>query len=360
MADRNAIELGIGLRADDSQLAGDIARIKAKVENTPLPVTAGDMGAATAQVDQTTKSVEKLGEATKKAGEKGKDALGEGGLGGALKDAKKKFGEQIEVVQGLVGKLTAVGAIAGIFYKIGEAISTAVIENLKTATMRADEFVAALDINKPVENAQKLEPELDKINQQLEDQYEIINEVNAEMAGGKGAMYLLERRAKAEAAIVDLKKAQAEIEGKLTIELATTNAREASKKRDADAKEREAKEKAMRELADKQADESRKGREEMEAEREAQEKKTAAILDDLAWIRQEQIQAQQDAAKAARESANQAREAWVRSLRDIRNEMNQTFNMDQANSLSQLAAQFQIGNIVASASMNRIVSEGGG
>jgi DNA repair exonuclease SbcCD ATPase subunit len=359
MADRNAIELNIGLRADDSQLAGDIARIKAKVDNTSMPV--GEVSnTATAQVDATTKSVEKLGDETKKTGSKAKEAMGEGGLGSVLRDTKKKFGEQIEVVQGLIGKLTAVGMVAATFYKIGEAISTAVIENLKTATDSAREFVETLETNKPVENAQKLQPELEKINQQLQYQYDIINEVNAEMAGGKSAMYLLERRAKAEANITDLKQAQAEVEKKLINELAQKNAQEASKKRDQDKKDAEAKEKAMRELADKQHDESVAGME-REAERyKAQQDSSQKILDDLERIRMEQRSAQEEQAKAMKLAAEGARDAWMRSLRDIRNEMNNTFGNDQANSLSQLSAQFQVGGIVAQAAMNRIYTEGVG
>ena len=59
-------------------------------------------------------------------------------------------------------------------------------------------------------------------------------------------------------------------------------------------------------------------------------------------------------------AAEGARDAWMRSLRDIRNEMNNTFGNDQANSLSQLSAQFQVGGIVAQAAMNRIYTEGVG
>ena len=61
-----------------------------------------------------------------------------------------------------------------------------------------------------------------------------------------------------------------------------------------------------------------------------------------------------------KKAAEGARDAWIRSLRDIRNEMNNTFGNDQANSLSQLSAQFQVGGIVAQAAINRIYTEGVG
>jgi hypothetical protein len=355
VADKNAIELSIGLRADDSQLAGDIARIKAKVDKTDMPVDAGAAKESTKATEEAAKKVEELGEKTKKAGEKGKESFG--GLGDTLRDAKKKFGEQIEVVQGLIGKLTAVGMVAATFYKIGEAISTAVIENLKTATDKANEFIDALEINKPVENAQKLQPELDKINQQLEEQVALLADVNSQLAAGRGAMYLYEQRAKYEKEILELQKARAQIEGKLTTELAQKNAQEASKRRAQEQKDAADKERKMQDLADaQQALDARTAYDRMQKLQEENQDR----MDSIAEIWNKQKQAQLDVQKAAEQAARATREAWVKALRDIRNESNQLFASDQANSLTQLASQFQTQTITAQAGLNRIYVEGVG
>jgi hypothetical protein len=153
----------MGLEADTSKVAGQVEAAKAQIES------AG--GTAVTATDKVTAATKKQEATLSPLGEK-------------LKGIKKTYGEQVEVVQGLIGKLFAVGAVAGTFFKIGEAISTHVIEQLKTANDHASDF--ALTINRADAKAasRQVGDELTKINAALADSYSTWNTIKQTLSFG--------------------------------------------------------------------------------------------------------------------------------------------------------------------------------
>lgn len=156
-------KVSMGLEADTSKVAGQVEAAKAQIES------AG--GSAVTATDKVTAATKKQEATLSPLGEK-------------LKGIKKTYGEQVEVVQGLIGKLFAVGAVAGTFFKIGEAISTHVIEQLKTANDHASEF--ALTINRADAKAasRQVGDELTKINAALADSYSTWNTLKQTLSFG--------------------------------------------------------------------------------------------------------------------------------------------------------------------------------
>ena len=143
-------KVSMGLEADTSKVAGQVEAAKAQIES------AG--GTAVTATDKVTAATKKQEATLSPLGEK-------------LKGIKKTYGEQVEVVQGLIGKLFAVGAVAGTFFKIGEAISTHVIEQLKTANDHVAEFNLQLDRTDAKAASRQVSQEIEKINAALVDSY---------------------------------------------------------------------------------------------------------------------------------------------------------------------------------------------
>ena len=143
-------KVSMGLEADTSKVAGQVEAAKAQIES------AG--GSAVTATDKVTAATKKQEATLSPLGEK-------------LKGIKKTYGEQVEVVQGLIGKLFAVGAVAGTFFKIGEAISTHVIEQLKTANDHVAEFNLQLDRTDAKAASRQVSQEIEKINAALVDSY---------------------------------------------------------------------------------------------------------------------------------------------------------------------------------------------
>lgn len=143
-------KVSMGLEADTSKVAGQVEAAKAQIES------AG--GTAVTATDKVTAATKKQEATLSPLGEK-------------LKGIKKTYGEQVEVVQGLIGKLFAVGAVAGTFFKIGEAISTHVIEQLKTANDHVAEFNLQLDRTDAKAASRQVGQEIEKINAALVDSY---------------------------------------------------------------------------------------------------------------------------------------------------------------------------------------------
>jgi len=143
-------KVSMGLEADTSKVAGQVEAAKAQIES------AG--GSAVTATDKVTAATKKQEATLSPLGEK-------------LKGIKKTYGEQVEVVQGLIGKLFAVGAVAGTFFKIGEAISTHVIEQLKTANDHVAEFNLQLDRTDAKAASRQVGQEIEKINAALVDSY---------------------------------------------------------------------------------------------------------------------------------------------------------------------------------------------
>lgn len=380
------IEIGVKLRADTSQLTGDVAKAKAQVD----AAGADSAGKATAATKAQAAATSELGE--------------------KLKSVKKTYGEQIEVVQGLLGKVFAVGAIATTFFKIGEAISTYVIERLKTANERAEEFRATLDktntaaaqvkiadkfdeLNKklvevnaqfrPITNvmlelfpnfagiladdANKIRDELKNLNdiaqatsnnarrirgvaqaaadaqeaERYAKQLEALNALNAQAQ--LDAMGEEERmEAEAQARILEIIKAHNALAAadRLAKAAESTAAIQAIEKALADELAKRAK--AAADEAAKKAEEERKKREEEQEEYRKW------------WAEQEEAQRKQA------EAARKAQEAWIQSLKAIRAEINATFGGEAAASITQFGQQLTVSGLQAAGNMNRIVVEGVG
>jgi hypothetical protein len=156
-------KVSMGLEADTSKVAGQVEAAKAQIES------AG--GSAVTATDKVTAATKKQEAALSPLGEK-------------LKGIKKTYGEQVEVVQGLIGKLFAVGAVAGTFFKIGEAISTHVIEQLKTANDHASEFALTINRADAKAAARQVGDELTKINAALADSYSTWNTLKQTLSFG--------------------------------------------------------------------------------------------------------------------------------------------------------------------------------
>lgn len=407
MADKNAIELSIGLRADDSQLAGDIARIKAKVDKTDMP-------ASPAAATEATKAVEDLGEKTEKAASKGKESFG--ALGDKLRDVKKKFGEQIEVVQGLIGKFAAVGAVATIFYNIGKVIGDQIVDKLETASEKAANFLMTVDksdakgaIKKISDRVAELNAEIastDELFQQFansglayvvsggiarlfaKDREKLIEERKKLLEDLKGLSNYIKQQQADEALAIereagrksleanlqrlkleqDLVRSTMSVEEKIRAEandrIAALNEAflKMSNERQLNAQEQHLRdiqkinEKAAYDIEQYQQEQAEKRDKFIRDEANAYEQRRQAMEDfneaNRAWMKERM--------EAAQKEAEAARNSWVKALRDIRNEANQLFAHDQANSLTQLASQFQTQTITAQAGLNRIYVEGVG
>lgn len=379
MAENNVAKVTLEVGADTSKVAGQVAAAKAQVE-------AGGVGTAADKVTAAQqKQIEQLGV-----------------VGSKLKDIKKTYGEQIEVVQGLIGKVAAVGAVATTFYKIGEAISTYVIERLKTATENLETFRSTLDKTNTAAAQIKIADKFDELNQRL-------SNVNAQFRPITNA--LLEYLPSVGRILADdAKLLGEEIKGLNDIAQATANnARrirksaqdEAATKSEAAAQAAAAK--SLDELIYRAKLDSLKEEERLEAEAQARileiikahnamaaadrlakagetaaaiaaiEDKAAADIEarrkkaeeDAARKREEEQRKAEEEREAYRrwyeeqqQAARRVQQAWTNAFRAIRDENNKAFATDQAASMVQFAQQLRVEGMVAQAGMNRIVVEG--
>jgi len=379
VAENNVAKVTLEVGADTSKVAGQVAAAKAQVE-------AGGVGTAADKVTAAQqKQIEQLGV-----------------VGSKLKDIKKTYGEQIEVVQGLIGKVAAVGAVATTFYKIGEAISTYVIERLKTATENLETFRSTLDKTNTAAAQIKIADKFDELNQRL-------SNVNAQFRPITNA--LLEYLPSVGRILADdAKLLGEEIKGLNDIAQATANnARrirksaqdEAATKSEAAAQAAAAK--SLDELIYRAKLDSLKEEERLEAEAQARileiikahnamaaadrlakagetaaaiaaiEDKAAADIEarrkkaeeDAARKREEEQRKAEEEREAYRrwyeeqqQAARRVQQAWTNAFRAIRDENNKAFATDQAASMVQFAQQLRVEGMVAQAGMNRIVVEG--
>lgn len=379
------IEIGIKMRADTSAIAGDVAKAKQQVD-----------AAGAESAGKATEATKAQAAATSELGEK-------------LKSVKKTYGEQIEVVQGLLGKVFAVGAIAGTFYKIGEAISTFLIDRLTTASEKMADFNRELDKSDAKAAQSRVVEKLAEINAKIADQATVANQVMDsflletfgttfgedlitqqnklnEMLRGLGNRIRTERQRDEDKALEEQQAKEQEQRAKQLEQLGEMNAkammdgmaeeerivaeaearileiRKAFNALSADDRktQQEATLAAIAALENKAIDEIRKKRQEAadEAKRKAEEerKKEEDWHDKLRQWYQEQDEADRKRAEAAQK----ARDAWVQSLKAIRAEINNTFGQEAAASITQFGQQLQMTGMQAAGNMNRIVVEGVG
>jgi hypothetical protein len=379
------IEIGIKMRADTSAISGDVAKAKSQIDSA-----GGD------SADKATEATKKQAAATSELGEK-------------LKGVKKTYGEQIEVVQGLLGKVFAVGAIATTFYKIGESISTFVIDRLTSARDKMADFNRELDKSDAKAAQSRVADKIQEINEKLSDQASVTsvllnsmliqtfgstfgedlitqqNKLNEMLKGLSNRVRGEKQRADAKAAEEAAAKEQEE-RAKQLEKLNDLNAQaimdglgeEERIVADAEAKileirkafnalakadrlaQVEATQAAIRSIEDQAIAEIKKRQKEAAdaAAKKAEDdrKKEEEWQNDLRKWYQEQEEADRKRAEAAQK----ARDAWVQSLKAIRAEINSTFGGEAAASITQFGAQLQIMGWQASGNMNRIVVEGVG
>ena len=373
------IKMGIEVTADTSKVKQQLAQTAGEVNAT---------GAAAA--DKATEATKKQEAATVSLGEK-------------LKGVKKTYGEQIEVVQGLIGKIAAIGGIATIAFTVGKAIREYIVSALEDGAEKAKDFSASLNFNDPSKSAEALTAEIQRVEgalaatkeqydnlvaagfggtaaliagqraqSQLEEQLRDLRTrrgVNEKAAEAKADREAAEKKAEedkkaAEKAAADVasitsqarldamteqERIVAEAEARIAelikaFNAQTNEARIASEQATIDAIA------AIRGKAEEDVDKKRK-----DAEAEAARKKEEERQKEEEWWEKLRKQQEEQAQQAKR-----TRDAWSNAYQAIREESNKAFASDQAASLVQFAQQLRIEGMAASASMNRIVVEGVG
>ena len=302
------------------------------------------------------------------------------GLGGALKDTKKRWGEQVEIVQGLIGKIVAVGAVTYTAFSTGKAITEAFIESLKTGTQRAQDFKDALDLSDVQGSLKSYDDELAKLDADM-----------AERQSGSVLGYA-KSMLKSDAAL------QEEINSKRTTREALARTDKAKKDSEARAKAKAESEQNAKDTAKAEADKRKSVLDDLQTARhqselsqmdertrteaEANDKikelrdkfHTLSGVDQAAYSKvfaaarlaiEEDLAAKlrkidDENAKKQIENVKRVTDAFVSSFRSIREASNSVFNTDQAASMVQFAQQMQVSATMAHANMNRIVVEGVG
>jgi hypothetical protein len=373
-------KVSIGIEGDTSKLKADVAKATNEVN-----------AAGAASADKATAATNKQAAATS-------------ALGDRLRSVKKTYGEQIEVVQGLIGKIAAVGAIATIFYKIGESISLYVIDRLKTANERAEEFRKTLSKTDEAAARLKIADKIDEVTEklyQMEVQFRPLTNLIQDTVPQIGNLLG-----------DNLKDTQEQLR-QLAIDAQTTTNRAELKKFlkeqiDADKAAAEARVNAAKTVADgivaarrdAMTEEERIAydaetriaalvkafNEQSNADRIAKEAETYEAIAAIADTARAQIEAKRKAVadEQARkieddrrkeeewwdklrkhqeeqdQRAKQTRESWTNAYRAIREESNRAFATDQAASMVQFAGQLRFEGITAAANMNQIVVQGVG
>jgi len=397
------MNLGIVVEADTSKLGPQLSAAAGQVN------AAGE--AAAGAVDKATEATNKQAAATSALGER-------------LKAVKKTYGEQVETIQGLMGKVFAVGAIATTFYKIGEAISLYVIDRLKTANERAEEFRKTISKTDEAAARMQIADKFDEINQRiyetgtvwaqlkdsflietfgaslgdnvkdLQDQLKQLS-IDAQTTFNRANLKksLKEQQdAAAEAAKAQKAEADKAIEDQRRAAEEAVRVQENAAKAVADAiaaarldsmteeerivAEAEARIAELIKAFNAQTNEARiaseqatidaiaairgKAEEDVDKKRKDAEAEAARKKEEERQKEEEWWEKLRKHQEEQEQKAKQTRDAWSNAYKAIREESNKAFASDQAASLVQFAQQLRIEGMAASASMNRIVVEGVG
>jgi hypothetical protein len=373
-------KVSIGIEGDTSKLKADVAKATNEVN-----------AAGAASADKATDATNKQAAATS-------------ALGDRLRSVKKTYGEQIEVVQGLIGKIAAVGAIATIFYKIGESISLYVIDRLKTANERAEEFRKTLSKTDEAAARLKIADKIDEVTEklyQMEVQFrpltnliqdtvpQIGNLLGDNLKDTREQLRQLAIDAQTTTNRAELKKflkeqidadkaaAEARVNAAKTVADGIVAARrEAMTEEERIAYDAETRIAALVKAFNEQSNADRIAKEaetyeaiaaiadtaraQIEAKRKAVADEQARKIEDDRrkeeewWDKLRKHQEEQD------QRAKQTRESWSNAYRAIREESNRAFATDQAASMVQLAGQLRIEGMTAAANMNQIIVQGVG
>jgi hypothetical protein len=253
-----------------------------------------------------------------------------------MKEARNSFTGLFQEFQKFAGITAIVTAVAASFYKLGTTISEFVFGPLQSASDKAQEFRNALD-DRPRERLAALTKEMERLNAMADGSTTGLIKMAAEFKGGTG---FNEYYKQIEASIKSTREA-ADKQLDTAIGLADAKA------------EYEAQIEANRYIERQNARKDDAAKYNAEVEKSIQDEETA---------RQKSIQDfSDDMKKLGDEMTKQARraqEAWVESLRAIREESNRAFNTDQAASMVQLAGNLRTTATIAGANMNRIIVGG--
>lgn len=371
------IDAVIEVRANTAKLDGDLAAAKAKAESGGAGVDAA--AKATAATNAQTAATSRLGD--------------------ELRKVKKTYGEQIEVVQGLIGKIAAIGATVAIAYKVGAAIREYVVSALEDGAERAKDFQASLTSLDTAIRFDATKKQITEVEGQLATALEDLDK----MSGlGLGPQLLYQRKVDQLKEQLDKLRKDAKIQedflkgqGIDAETLKRKKQQEELSKLTGDAmKSRMTEEQRITADSEAKKDAIRKAFTGMN--KDDQIKANKAVTDAIAAIeadRQAKIQALVDAdnaaaeegrkriadeqqkrreafedymagiaeaARAQEEAARRVQQTWAQTFRQIREENNRAFATDQAASMVQLAAQLRTEGTIASANMARIVVEGVG
>jgi len=395
-------DLKFKVDADTAPAQSRIEALKAQAADKAATEAPFTLGKSDEEIDawiQSLKDAKSETEGMAGAAEKG---FGDAGLGGRLKAAKKLYGEQIEVVQGLMGKFFAVGAVATTFYNIGKVIGEQIVDKLETASEKAANFLMTVDKSDAKNAIKKISDQVQSLNEDIADTDSVFQNVARSTAGKVISGGLLAFFAKDRQKIIDERAKLAEglkgLSNRIAQEKAQADAKVQDEKTDKQSAEdkRLADEKVKNEqqAANQVASLQKKAAydvmtEEQKIDADAQsarddlieahnkmskesrianaeaisqalidiETKQNAALQKLADERNKQIE---ETNKKMQESAKRVADSYVSAFRSIREASNSVFNTDQAASMVQFAQQMQITATTAHANMNRIVVEGVG
>jgi hypothetical protein len=302
------------------------------------------------------------------------------GISAWLRRGKKDWGEQVEVVQGLIGKVAAVGATAVIAYKTGEAAFNAFSEVIKNATDRAQDFKDTLDLTDVAGSLKKYDDELADLDAQMAGRREgnILGRISRLYKSDEDLQKEINQKREAREALARTDKAKKDGD----------NRNKASKETNDKSKEDAKQYLDLRtNTLDKLATEQRSAELDMMDERKRASEESSDKIDaldkefrKLSFADQMKYEAQFDASRNAinaayfakkrkwqdedtkkqLEDAKKVADAWVSSFRSIREASNSVFNTDQAASMVQFSQQMMVSATIAHANMNRITVEGVG
>jgi hypothetical protein len=322
----------IQVTGDTSPLEASVAAAKAKVE---AEGSTGKVGAASTQAAA---DVAKVGvaatastEALNQMGQAGEKAVGaEAPLQGGLKGLNKTLGDTVGQVQGLIGKFTIVAGVATGMYALGRAIRESVVSALETGTEKAEKFAESLDLSKKAESIKSISDEINKLSGELTAQE--TNPLDRAVGFFTGT---------------NPEKLKEEITRLNKLSQSLRDNEQAARRR----KERDDESKAYLELQQSR----------MKASEEYDDL-VQKSLDKESEARDSQIEdfrkSMQELGDEMTKQAKRSQEAWVDSLRAIREESNRAFNTDQAATMVQLAGNLRTTATIATANMNRIVVGG--
>lgn len=339
---------------DTSPLEASVAAAKAKIEAESSGAKAA--GATTNAAEEVAKvgvAADASAEALNKMGQAGEKAVGDTApLQSGLKGVNKALADSVGQAQALFGKLAIVAGTATGMFALGQAIRQYVVEALEAGSEKAKDFAASLNFNDSTKSAEALRTKIQQVEGDLaatKEQYDQLKQAGFDLVAVTTRGPLQQKK---------LEEELAELRRKLKVEESAANAKKTKDEADAAKKKSDADDKLALQEANRYI-ELQNARMDASAEYDERVQKS---IDAEASARDRQIedfrQSMKDLGDEMAKQAKRSQEAWVDSLRAIREESNRAFNTDQAATMVQLAGNLRTTATIASANMNRIVVGG--